>query len=115
VSQASTALSDDERKGNKPKRRSPVTIPASEDLDALLSVPQIRPLLGGVTKVTITRWFKQGKLPQPDAVIGSRYFWQRRTILKVLAEMKANVPVALAAAQHKQDMTKAGIPKKQGA
>jgi hypothetical protein len=112
MSQLSTGLSDGERKSEKPKRRSPVIIPASDDLDALLSVPQIRPLLGGVTKVTITRWFKQGKLPQPDAVIGSRYFWQRRTILKVLAEMKANVPVALAAAQHKQDKTKAGVTKR---
>jgi hypothetical protein len=97
---------------NKPKRKSPTVLPASDDLDALLNVQQLRSMLGGVTNVTITRWFKQGKLPQPDAVIGSRYFWQRRTILKVMAEMKANVPVALAAAKEKQARTKAGLPSK---
>jgi hypothetical protein len=112
VSQASTALSDDERKGNMPKRRSPATLPASTDPDALLGTHQVRGLRGGVTSVTLTRWTNDGKIPQPDAVIGNRYFWKRQTILDVIAVMKANVPTALAAMKDRQAHTKAGITKR---
>ena len=114
MSQLSTGLSDAERKGdkpNKPKRRSPPISPASTDPDALLSTHHVRALMGGVTSVTLTRWLNTGTLPPPDAIIGNRYFWKRRTIIDLQARMKSGVPEALAAAKEKQAHTKAGIVK----
>jgi hypothetical protein len=86
MSEQSTATASSEER--KPKRRSPAMLPASLDPDALINTLQVRELMGGVTHVTVSRWLKDGKFPKPDAVIGSAYYWQRRTVVDHIKSMK---------------------------
>ena len=63
--------------------------PSNEDsamaqLDALISQPQLRQIMGGVSDTTIWRWRNCGMLPEPVAINGRNYF--RESEVKALQE-----------------------------
>jgi predicted DNA-binding transcriptional regulator AlpA len=91
MSQQSTGLSKDER---KTKRRSPA-LPAADDPEALLNSTHVRQMLGGVTRMTLYRWVKEGTLPQPDVAVGCSRYWQRKTILAHIEAMKVVTPAII--------------------
>ena len=46
----------------------------SHSLDTLISQPQLRHMMGGVSDTTIWRWRVSGMLPEPVAINGRNYF-----------------------------------------
>lgn len=45
-----------------------------QDLDTLISQPQLRQLLGSVSDTTIWRWKQAGRLPAPISINGRNYY-----------------------------------------
>lgn len=57
------------------------------DIDTLISQPQLRRLMGGVSDSTIWRWRTVGILPKPLSINGRNYF--RQADLKVVFDRLA--------------------------
>ncbi|MCC6162457.1 MAG: AlpA family phage regulatory protein [Acidobacteria bacterium] len=52
-----------------------------DDPFALLTGPEVRYLIGGVSRTTLYRWLRSGRFPAPDRhLAGMRPTWLRRTI-----------------------------------
>jgi predicted DNA-binding transcriptional regulator AlpA len=68
-------------------------------------------LCGGITSVSLSRWLKEDRFPKPDCIVGNRFFWQRRTVLAFIENLKQRAPAAMAEMKTRQLHTKAGIVK----
>lgn len=52
--------------------------------DRLIAKKELRVLLGGVTDMTIGRWVKAGRLPQPIRLPGARPRWSALQVMEAL-------------------------------